>query len=344
MRSVTPLATARATWLASRRPATAPGIGAARHAAAQPASHPGPAAPTGISRRRRRTGPPRRVGSPAAATDRRPGSAAPPRCSLGAGRARVEAPASTPLLARAFRGSPGDEPTASASQHAPHPVAQDLYGEVARRATETGVPPHPLRVALVDLLILVGVLVLVYRVSANHTTHHKPVPSRCPRRDGTARRALAPAFVQAAQTSKVPVALLMALNLREVRVGEQPGVGCGCSRHRQLLPAPQDSSPGPPTRSSPRPASAVDNIRLTARYLVESSTSWAEVSAWARRYFRAQPRSRSQDSPSRPSPTSTRSTSCAPVHRGAAPPLNRPPPWPTGYLAAAGERPCRLSY
>lgn len=147
-----------------------------------------------------------------------------------------------------------------------------LYGEVARRRDRNRRLRRTLfAFALVDLLILVGVLVLVYRVSANHTTHHKPVTVALPPFvTGTARRALAPAFVQAAQTSKVPVALLMALTWRESEWENSLASGAGAVGIGQLLPATsrfvaRDLLHDPHLD----PRRAVDNIRLTARYLSE---------------------------------------------------------------------------
>jgi soluble lytic murein transglycosylase-like protein len=125
--------------------------------------------------------------------------------------------------------------------------------------------------AAVDFLIVVGILLVVYRVTNHHTTQPASTTVELPAFvTGAARRALAPTFVRAARESHVPVALLMALTWRESEwendeVSTDGAVGIG-----QLLPATSGfvarellHDPGLD------PGRPDDNIRLTARYLAE---------------------------------------------------------------------------
>jgi hypothetical protein len=84
------------------------------------------------------------------------------------------------------------------------------------------------------------------------------------------RRALAPAFEAAARESRVPVTLLMALAWRESEWNENALSGAGAVGIGQLLP-PTSTFVAQALLHQPQldPKRAVDNIRLTARYLRE---------------------------------------------------------------------------
>jgi len=148
-----------------------------------------------------------------------------------------------------------------------------LYEEVVRRRDRhRRLRRALLAFALVDLLIVVGVLVVVYRVSGSHraTTHHPATVGLPAFVTGRARRALAPSFVEAAQVSKVPVALLMALTWRESEWENDLVSGAGAVGIGQLLP-PTSTFVARDLLHDPHldPHRAVDNIRLTAQYLSE---------------------------------------------------------------------------
>lgn len=85
-----------------------------------------------------------------------------------------------------------------------------------------------------------------------------------------ARRRLAPAFDAAAHESRIPVTLVMALAWRESEWNESVVSGAGAVGIGQLLP-PTSVFVAQTLLHDPRldPRRAVDNIRLTARYLRE---------------------------------------------------------------------------
>lgn len=149
---------------------------------------------------------------------------------------------------------------------------KNLYDEVARRRDRSRRLRRTLvAFALVDLLIVAGVLVLVYRVSGDQTSTHTAATVALPAFvTGRARRALAPTFVRAAQESKIPVALLMALTWRESEWENDLVSGAGAVGIGQLLP-PTSVFVARDLLHDPHldPHRAEDNIRLTARYLSE---------------------------------------------------------------------------
>jgi soluble lytic murein transglycosylase-like protein len=147
-----------------------------------------------------------------------------------------------------------------------------LYDEVSRRRDRSRRLRRTLiAFALVDLVIVAGILVLVYRVTSTELSTHKPATVALPAFvTGRARRALAPTFVTAADESKVPVALLMALTWRESEWENDLVSGAGAVGIGQLLP-PTSVFVARDLLHDPHldPRRAVDNIRLTARYLAE---------------------------------------------------------------------------
>lgn len=149
---------------------------------------------------------------------------------------------------------------------------KNLYDEVARRRDRSRRLRRTLvAFALIDLLIVAGVLVLVYRVSGDQTSTHTAATVALPAFvTGRARRALAPTFVRAAQESKIPVALLMALTWRESEWENDLVSGAGAVGIGQLLP-PTSVFVARDLLHDPHLDAhrAEDNIRLTARYLSE---------------------------------------------------------------------------
>lgn len=118
------------------------------------------------------------------------------------------------------------------------------------------------------VVITVGVVVLVNRGgSAKPAAAKVQLPAFV---TGAARRALAPAFEAAARESRVPVDLLMGLTWRESEWSENIVSGAGAVGIGQLLP-PTSMFVAQELLHQPRldPLRAVDNIRLTARYLRE---------------------------------------------------------------------------
>jgi soluble lytic murein transglycosylase-like protein len=87
---------------------------------------------------------------------------------------------------------------------------------------------------------------------------------------GSARQALAPAFEAAARESRISVTLLMALTWRESEWNENVVSGAGAVGIGQLLP-PTSAFVAQDLLHQPEldPRRAVDNIRLTARYIRE---------------------------------------------------------------------------
>lgn len=147
-----------------------------------------------------------------------------------------------------------------------------LYDEVAdRRARNRRLRRTLLALALVDLLVVAGILAVLARGSSNHPTTHRPVNVHLPAFvTGRARRALAPAFVRVAHQSKIPVPLLMALTWRESEWENGLVSGAGAVGIGQLLP-PTSAFVARDLLHDPDldPRRPVDNIRLTARYLSE---------------------------------------------------------------------------
>ena len=122
--------------------------------------------------------------------------------------------------------------------------------------------------AVVDLVIVLGVLVLV-GVIAGGSKPAAPVAERLPSFvTGAGQRALAPAFDRTARESRVPATLVMGLAWRESEWEENLVSDVGAVGIGQLLPA-TSAFVADDLLHLPRldPHRAVDNIRLTARYL-----------------------------------------------------------------------------
>lgn len=87
---------------------------------------------------------------------------------------------------------------------------------------------------------------------------------------GSSRRTLVPAFEAAARESRIPVTLLMGLTWRESEWNESAVSGAGAIGIGQLLP-PTSMFVSQELLHQPEldPRRAVDNIRITARYLRE---------------------------------------------------------------------------
>jgi len=147
-----------------------------------------------------------------------------------------------------------------------------ILAEEARRDRNRRLRRTVFAFAVVDALIIVGALVLISRVEQHHHTSPRPaatvgVPTFV---TGRARRSLAPTFVRAADESRVPVSLLMAITWRESEWENDLVSGAGAVGIGQLLPktsafVAQDLLHDPHLD----PHRATDNIRLTARYVAE---------------------------------------------------------------------------
>jgi soluble lytic murein transglycosylase-like protein len=144
-----------------------------------------------------------------------------------------------------------------------------LQAEADQRRRRRRLVRTILAFALVDLVLLVGVLVLIGVLTRGGSS--APAPLRLPAFvTGAARRALAPVFEHAATESHVPATLVMALTWRESEWEEDLVSPAGAVGIGQLLPATSTFVARDLLREpNVDPRHTNDNIRLTARYLRE---------------------------------------------------------------------------
>lgn len=125
--------------------------------------------------------------------------------------------------------------------------------------------------ALLGVIVVLAVVGALLLRNGGGSGARRPVSAPLPAFvTGAARRSLAPTFEAAAQESRIPVGLVMALAWRESEWNENLVSGAGAVGIGQLLP-PTSVFVARELLHAPQldPTRPVDNIRLTARYLRE---------------------------------------------------------------------------
>jgi soluble lytic murein transglycosylase-like protein len=138
-----------------------------------------------------------------------------------------------------------------------------------RRARRRRLRRAVLAFAAVDLIIVGTIVVLIVLVTSSGARHPARVAVALPAFvTGRDRRALGPSFVRAGRESHVPASLVMAVAWRESEWNNRLVSGVGAVGIGQLLP-PTSAFVARDLLHDPRldPRRAVDNVRLTARYL-----------------------------------------------------------------------------
>jgi soluble lytic murein transglycosylase-like protein len=143
-------------------------------------------------------------------------------------------------------------------------LRDEAQGRARRRRLRRAI----LAFATVDLVVVGVIVVLVGLVSSGGSSHRAAAPLRLPAFvTGADQRALGPTFVRAGRESHVPASLVMAVGWRESEWDNRLVSSVGAVGIGQLLPPTSIYARG--LLRDPRldPHRAVDNIRLTARYL-----------------------------------------------------------------------------